>query len=250
MDIRELRERDAETLQTVAMQSLQQTAGETIDEAVREELFEEAYSQAALDSIDDADDSIFLVAEDEEVAGFVHGELLRDDIVIGDIHWLCVAPEATDVADASSQLLGEIVDVMEKQGAKVVRARILEGNDDQQSFFEAHEFQEEATTTIEVDGTELEELVLERFIGESNDEVVEVVDGPDGQELSVDYAGGEGGTISPLYPTFEDEALEEQYGWLCGNCRSMATSMDSAGRIKCSECENVRTATRWDSSYL
>lgn len=251
MEIRELRERDDQHLREIAGDSLADAAGDSLDEETTTTILDTLYSSEAITHYVQSEDTLFLVGENGEAPeGFVHGTMLGEDITIGAIHWLHVSPAAPDQEDVATQLLGEMVDRMRKQGAAVVRARVLAGNDDQREFFETHEFQQEATDTVDIEGTDHTELILERFIEESNEEVVEPIEVPDGQKLYVDYTGGEGGTVSPMYPTYEDEHLDQQFGWLCSNCQSMATSMDSAGRIKCPECENVRTAERWDGGYL
>jgi len=247
MEIRELRHNDASEIQAVARESLSASYGHALDDQQIESVVDQWYAEDAVGSLLSDEELIFMVAANDAVSGYVQGEIIAGDTVIGDIHWLHVRPGERG-GGLGSQLLGEVIDRMDNEGVSLVRGRVLEVNQDGVSFYREHGFTESSSSTIDLDDEEYDELLLERQLGDQ--EVLEVIEGSDGKQLYIDYTGGETGVLAPLYPTFQDEALEERHGWFCSNCNSTETSMGSSGRIDCSNCENSRKATRWDSSYL
>jgi ribosomal protein S18 acetylase RimI-like enzyme len=247
MEIRKLRHNDASEIQVVARESLSESYGHTLDGEQIERVVEQWYGEDAIENLLSDEEIIFMVAANDGISGYVQGEIIAGDTVIGDIHWLHVQPDERGDG-LGSQLLGEVIDRMENEGVSLVRGRVLEVNQDGISFYQEHGFTDSSTSAIELDSEEYEELVLERQLGD--EEVLESIEGPDGEQLFIDYTGGETGVLAPLYPTYRDESLEERYGWFCRNCNSTETSMGSSGRIECSNCENSRKATRWDNSYL
>lgn len=249
MEIRQLHQRDASQIMEAARESLSASYGHTLDEEQIDAAVDQWYDEDEIETLLSAEKTLFIVAENDEVAGYAQGEILAGDEVIGDIHWIHVRPDARGEG-VGSQLLGEAMDRMEKEGVSLVRGRVIKENQNGVAFYKEHGFTEELSDEVEIGEEVYEEVVLERRIAEQTERVVEPVEGPDGEALHVDYAGGETGTQAPLYPTYMDESLDERYGWLCGNCNSAETSMGSSGRIECAGCENARKATRWDDSYL
>lgn len=249
MDIRELHQSDASDIKQVARESLDESYGHEFDDDTIQTVVNQWYDEETVESILSEDNLLFLIADNDKLHGYVQGETITGETVIGDIYWLHVRPDARG-SGIGSQLLGEVLDRMENEGVAVVRGRVLEVNQDGIEFYEEHGFGESASSTTEIAGDEYEEIILERRLDEENEPILEEIEGPEGQELFVDYASGETGVIAPMYPTFLDESLEERYGWLCRNCGSTDTSMDASGRVECADCENARKATRWDSSYL
>jgi hypothetical protein len=79
---------------------------------------------------------------------------------------------------------------------------------------------------------------------------MDTVDTPDGQTLYVDSTDVERGKQGPFYVAFADSDHTRRWGYVCGNCESTRTAMDSMGRIECDSCGNVRKPTRWDAAYL
>ena len=59
------------------------------------------------------------------------------------------------------------------------------------------------------------------------------------------------GREAPFFPVFEGPALNEQYGFYCGNCGSLDAIADEMERIECADCGNLHAAdAEYDGSYL
>ena len=59
------------------------------------------------------------------------------------------------------------------------------------------------------------------------------------------------GREAPFFPVFEGPALDEQYGFYCGNCGSLDAIADEMERIECADCGNLHAAdAEYDGSYL
>lgn len=65
--------------------------------------------------------------------------------------------------------------------------------------------------------------------------------------VEVEWTDGSRGTEAPFYPAYDDD---EQYGLLCGNCRTLDVAVGPMGRVICNRCENTRRPTDWDRAYL
>jgi len=73
--------------------------------------------------------------------------------------------------------------------------------------------------------------------------------GPDGEPLFVDTEAGERGSNGPFFAAFRGADRTHRWGYLCGNCESFATAMDSMGRIECTDCGNRRKPDEWDAAH-
>jgi hypothetical protein len=71
----------------------------------------------------------------------------------------------------------------------------------------------------------------------------------DGETLYVDTASAERGSKGPFYVVYATEAGEDRWGYVCGNCGSFDTAMDSMGRIECNDCRNLSKAEEWDAAH-
>jgi hypothetical protein len=73
--------------------------------------------------------------------------------------------------------------------------------------------------------------------------------GPEGRELFVDSESSERGTDGPFFVVYSDVDGGNRWGYFCGNCESFSTAMDSMGRIKCNDCQNLRKPDEWDAAH-
>lgn len=73
--------------------------------------------------------------------------------------------------------------------------------------------------------------------------------GPNGQTLYVATAEAERGAQAPFYVAYSDSEGARRWGYVCGNCESVATAMDSMGRIQCADCGNLKKPEVWDAAH-
>jgi hypothetical protein len=72
---------------------------------------------------------------------------------------------------------------------------------------------------------------------------------PAGETVYVDRGLGERGSKGPFYVAFVSPDADERWGYLCSNCDSLDTAMDTMGRIECNVCANVRKPDEWDAAH-
>lgn len=251
MEFEDAKAEDAESIARVARESLSASYGDFVDDDTIDDMVDQWYAADEIQRRLGDDTSEFIVATDDgEPRGFVQGAYIEGEPVVGELHWLHVAPDARGQG-LGAQLLGRIQDELEGRGADVLRGLVLTENEAGASFYEAHGFERGDEREVEIQGRTFTEAVYEKPLDDNPEEqVVEPIEGPDGGEMFVSFSSAERGTIAPLYPVYRDRDLEQHYAYRCGNCGALATAMDSAGRLTCDECDNARPATRWDASYL
>lgn len=59
----------------------------------------------------------------------------------------------------------------------------------------------------------------------------------------------ERGSDGPFYVLYRTTDRTSRWGYLCGNCGSQNTAMDTMGRIVCNDCPNQRKPTEWDAAH-
>ena len=251
MEIQDARRGDASEIADVARASLSESYTHFVDEETIDEMVEGWYApDRVADLLNDDDVTVKLATVDDEVVGFVEGATVETEPLVGEIHWLHVAPGERNEG-VGVQLLGQIQEAFENQGATVLRGLVLAGNEHGTTFYAEHGFEESGTTEVEIGDQRFDEVVFEkRLTDDPAGQVVERIAGPDDRELFVNFSEGERGLRAPFYPVFGTRDLEDRYGWFCGDCESVDNAMDAMGRIVCNECGNKRKATRWDESYL
>jgi hypothetical protein len=72
---------------------------------------------------------------------------------------------------------------------------------------------------------------------------------PAGETVYVAREQAERGTDGPFYVVYVTPDGERRWGYVCGNCGSFSTAMDSMGRIVCNDCPNLRKPTEWDAAH-
>jgi len=249
MELREARVEDADAIATVAASSLDESYGHVVDADRIDALVDQWYGPDRMADLLSDDEVDWLVAEDDgEVVGFAQIGVLGTDPVVGEIHWLHVAPGARGEGIAR-QLLGQSQETLDDRGAAVLRGFVLAANETGTAFYEDHGFERAEDREVTVEDATYIELVYEKVLDGEAEPVVESVAGPDG-DLVVNFGEGERGTDGLFYPVYRSRDRSDRYGWYCGNCESVDTAMDAMGRIECNDCGNRRKATRWDASYL
>lgn len=244
MEVREVRSGDDTEIEAVVRAAL--ADHDDLDESAIAEYVEAAYGSGDQAAGGDPTEVVLVAEGDDGLSGVVRARLVEGDPVTGTVQALHVRPDEAG-GTAAVRLLGEAVDRLADDGATVVRARVVASSDATDALAEG-DLEQVGTTELDVAGATVEAGVYERRLDDDGT-LLEPVEGPEG-ELFADFGAGETGTEAPLYPVYEDRPRETHYGWLCGNCDSLATSMDAAGRIVCETCDNRRTATEWDGSYL
>jgi len=248
MDIREGDPTDSESITAIGRESLGESYEELLDAGTIDELVDEWYSEEALAEAGQDDNGLFLVAsEDGTDIGFAHGRLVHDDPPAGELHWLHVAPSHRGEGHGR-RLLGVVQDEFDDLGAAVLRGHVLTNNEAGCAFFADNGFERAGSHTVTIADEGFEEAVFTKDLDDDPDD--QVIEAVEGQELFVNYAAVENGAKGPLFEVFLDRDLSERYGFRCGNCGSIDTTMDSTGRIACADCGNKRKAQRWDGSYL
>lgn len=70
-----------------------------------------------------------------------------------------------------------------------------------------------------------------------------------GETVYVDRAEAERGSKAPFYIVYLSDERERRWGYVCANCGSLDTAMDTMGRIQCTDCDNVRKPEEWDAAH-
>lgn len=251
MEIRDATGDDAGDIAAVAEASLGDSYAEYVDESTIEGFVEEWYAPEHVEEVlAEGTDTILVAETDAGVVGFVQGGLVDQEPPAGEIAWLHVHPDHRGQGIAV-QLLGRIVDSFESKNAGLVRGLVLENNREGAAFYEHHGFERVDERQLTIEDEAYTELVYRKAIdGAADREVTEPVTGPDGETLHVAYSEAERGNRGSFYAVYETPDVTDRYGWYCGNCGSVAATMDAMGRVECSNCGNRRKATRWDAAYL
>jgi GNAT superfamily N-acetyltransferase/DNA-directed RNA polymerase subunit RPC12/RpoP len=208
----------------------------------------------------------------------------------GELRWLFVDPEYWGLGHGTA-LFEAVSGAARDRGARKLRSVTLASNEQGGNFCERLGFQridereaeiggETFTAHVYGDGESAEtdadegdgdaaESGSESAVGGSDEtggasddadddggtepsvEIPETMEADDGTRLYVGRDDPLSGVEGPFYQTFEDEAREEAYSYLCGKCGSTDVAMDDMGRIECEECGNQhRTKDDYDASYL
>lgn len=191
MEIREARGSDVEAIEEIANASLH-ASYDFLDEETIDAVTAEWYDTKRVRELIDGEHEILHVANDDgDIRGFVQATVLSGDPIIGEVHWVHVHPDARGQG-LSVQLLGSAIETLEQRGAVAVRGLVLSDNEEGTEFYEAHDFERREDRPVEVGDEEYAEAVYEKGLKEGDDELVETIEGPDG-ELFVAYAHGSGG---------------------------------------------------------
>ena len=67
--------------------------------------------------------------------------------------------------------------------------------------------------------------------------------------LHVNRTSGRNGSKGPFFRAYRDEAGDDRWGYLCGNCETADNAVDTMGRIECNRCGNIRKPEEWDAAH-
>jgi ribosomal protein S18 acetylase RimI-like enzyme len=233
---------DGEAIRDIAERSME--ASYSLSPSAIAGAIENWYSEESFAEKLEADDVAFLVAETEEagVVGFSESLVVNSN---GDILWLHVDPmyRGEGIGDELYEVTRR---ELQERGVSHVRGRVLADNREGNDFYEQHGLSKVAEGRVDIDGTKY----VENIYADTEPEELQTIAGPEKRTLYVDRLDSSRGSEGPFYVVYTDSDREERYAYYCGNCESLVTSMDSMGRMECTECGNQRKPTRWDAAYM
>ncbi|WP_224447344.1 GNAT family N-acetyltransferase [Haloprofundus salilacus] len=252
MDLRDAEPTDAEGIRAVARESLLASYSPDLSEDVIDTAVKSWYADDEVGSNLEDPQAVWTVAVDgDDVVAVVQSYLVEADETVGQIDWLHVAPDSRG-GGLGRQLLKRVETELMDRGASRLEGKVLTVNEGGARFYENAGYDAGETRQVEIADEEFTERAFVKSASESTEEFtpVEERSGPDGQTLYVAYDESQRARKAPFYVTYTDEERTERYGYLCGNCESLATAMDSMERIECNECGNQSKSARWDAAYL
>lgn len=250
MEFREATAADTEAIRSMAEESVTASYTSFLSEETIEDALAQWYSDEATSDLVESDDTIVLIAENDQPTGFSQSEVVGDGETIGHLHWLHVRPDERG-AGLGSRLLTRTREALLDAGAERIRGFVLEGNDDGTRFYEEHGFERAGTRSIQIGAdTYTENVYMESDDADAEWRAIEERQLEDGTTVFVSYGEADRGSEAPFYSAYESRDETDRFGWFCGNCETLDNAMDAMGRIECNVCGNKRKATRWDASYL
>lgn len=244
MEFREAATDDASAIREVAHASLHASYEDLLGEETIHAALDRWYDTEDLAGDIRDDDEAFLLADDGgEVLAFSQSYVRERE---GRIQWLHVHPDHRDEG-IGSRLLDRTRDHLAGLGVEHVTGVVLAANEAGTDFYEDNEFSLEDQRTVEIgDGFYAENVYVDVAGVERELEAIET----EGGRMFVDRSSPDRGRDGPFYPVYRTEAGTRLWGYRCGNCGSIDTSMDTMERVVCNDCANVRKAARWDAAYL
>ncbi len=240
MEIREATADDGPAVRSIAVRSMEASyslSPSTIESAIRQWYGVDRFAE----KLQDEDVLLLIVERDGEPVAF--SESVNVDSR-GDVHWIHVA--AMHRGEGIGQALYEETrSRLEDRGAETIRGLVLSMNSAGNRFWEKRGLTKVGEGSVEIDGTAFVENI---YVDKEHIELQPVV--VDDQELFIDRSDSERGSDGPFFTVYMDEDGENKYGYYCGACDALVTSMDSMGRLSCEECGNQMKPTRWDAAYM
>lgn len=247
MDLRALEPGDEDHVREIAHDSLETSYADVLPAAVIDEAVDRWYAPERIEAYLADEEMGFVVAEiDDRPVGFGQAHVI-EELGKGRVLWIHVSPDHRG-AGIGADILEELLDRMHDRGIETATAVVLAEYDPGIAFYEAHGFARLADRTVEIGGESFRELILREET--ASPPPLELRVNEDGEEFFVDLEESDRGSRSPFCAVYRDPDREHRYGWFCTWCESFHTSMDTMGRIQCTQCENTRKPTRWDAAYL
>lgn len=240
LTVREATEDDGPAVRSIALRSMEASyslSPSTIESAIQQWYGVDSFSE----KLDD-DEVLLLVAErDGEPVAFSESATVEDR---GDIHWLHVAAMYRGEGIGHA-LYEETRERLENAGAETIRGLVLSMNTEGNRFWEKRGLMKIGEGSVEIDGTAFVENV---YVDQDHVDLQPIT--VDDRELYIDRTDSDRGSDGPFYTVYTDRDRDNRYGYYCGACESLVTSMDSMGRLSCEECGNQMKPTRWDAAYM
>jgi len=241
MEVRKASRTDADAIRDVARRSMEASyslSPGAIDTAVRNWYSDEALAE----KFEDEELFVLVVESEEGVLAFSESTVVGDQ---GDVLWIHVDPMYRGEG-VGTELFERTRETLAEHGAESLRGRVLADNEQGNTFYEEHGLVKTGEGRVEIDDSPY----VENIYTERERDGLEPVTGPEGEHLYVDHADGDRGSKGPFRVVWMDRDRQEPYGYFCSNCDSLVTSMDSMGRMECTNCGNHRRPTRWDAAYM
>lgn len=240
MEVREATADDGPTVRSIALRSMEASyslSPSTIEGAIRQWYGVDKFAE----KLDDDEVQLLIAEENGEPVAFSESVLVDDR---GDIHWLHVAAMYRGQGIGHA-LYEETRERLESAGAETIRGLVLADNTEGNRFWEKRGLTKVGEGSVEIDGTAFVENI---YVDHEGSEIQPIV--VDDRELYVDRSDSERGSKGAFYTVYSEEDRENKYGYYCGSCQSLVTSMDSMGRLECDSCGNQLKPTRWDAAYM
>jgi ribosomal protein S18 acetylase RimI-like enzyme len=240
MKVREATEDDGPTIRSIALRSMEASyslSPSAIEGAIRQWYGVDSFAEKLED-----DEVVLLIAEEDGIPVAFSESVLVDDR--GDIHWLHVAAMYRGQG-IGQQVYDETRERLEAKGAETIRGLVLAMNSEGNQFWEKQGLKKVGEGTVEIDGTAFVENI---YVDEDSIELQPIV--VDERELYIDRSDSDRGSDGAFYTVYTEEDRETKYGYYCGACENLVTSMDSMGGLQCDECGNQLKPTRWDAAYM
>jgi len=241
MEVRNATPADAEAIRDIARRSMEASyslSPAAIDTAVRNWYSDEQFAE----KFDDEELFVLVVESEDGVLGFSESTVVGDR---GDVLWLHVDPMYRGEG-VGTELFERTGEVLSEHGAESLRGRVLADNEQGNTFYEDHGLVRTGEGRVEIDDSSY----VENIYTEEADDDLEPITGPDGARLFVDHSDTDRGSKGPFHVVWMDRHRGEAYGYFCGRCESLVTSMDAMGGMECDACGNHRKPTRWDAAYM
>lgn len=258
MEIRESDADDVDDVREIATRSMEASYTPAIDDEVLSGAIDRWYDEHALTGAATDENTVLLLAVDDEPVGFAKGATVDRREPIGEIHWLHVHPDHRG-AGVGERLLEATEEALVERGALRLTGLVLSVNEAGTEFYEAHGYESAGEREVDIGGQTFVEREYSKRTAEADVDAgtddhpaVRELTTPDGETRHVVYEESEQGSDGPFYPIYstEERSEEDLWGWFCGNCESTDVSMNTMGRMECGDCGNARKPPRWDAAYL
>ena len=241
MPVRQATPADADAIRDIARRSMEASyslSPGAIDTAISNWYGDEELAE----KFDDEELFVLVYESEDEVLAFAESTVVGDQ---GDVLWLHVDPMYRGEG-IGTELFEQTRETLAEHGAETLRGRVLADNEQGNTFYERHGLEKTGEGRVEIDDTPY----VENIYTEATADDLQTISGPNDERLYVDHTDADRGSKGPFHVVWMDRGREEAYGYFCGNCESLVTSMDSMGQMECDECGNHRKPTRWDAAYM